>query len=142
TPKITVYDARGGRDGRLNRADGWLSLEHAELRVARLGQSLWIAMVSARPSTPFPTDRILGYELAITRRSGGSTVSSTVSSLGLGITYPFDLPTFTIAAGLRRLAHGSCRRPGATGQDAFTVFDQWLGARAGDPAQRPSSLIL
>jgi hypothetical protein len=143
TPKVTVYDARGGRDGRLNRADGWLSLEHAELRVARLGRSVWVAMVSARPSTPFPTDRILGYDLAITRKSGGSTVSSTVSSLGLGVAYrPFDLPTFTLAASSRRLAHGSCRRPGAAGPDAFTVFDQWFGARAGDPSERPSSLIL
>src|SRR5919201_675414 len=143
TPRVTVYDARGGRDGRLNRADGWYPLEHAELRVARMGRSLWVAMVSARPSAPFPTDRILGYDLALSFRSGGSTLSSSVASMGLGLAYrPFDLPTFLLAARNRRIAHGSCRRPGATGQDAFTVFDQWLQMRASDPSERPAALIL
>ncbi|HEY7621790.1 MAG TPA: hypothetical protein VH834_18585 [Solirubrobacteraceae bacterium] len=143
TPKVTVYGAQGARDGRLNRADGWYPLERAELRVVRLGRSLWVAMVSARPSAPFPTDRVLGYDLAITCRTGGATTSSTTSAMGLGIAYrPFDLPTFMLAAGRRRIAHGSCRRPGATGQDAFTVFDQWLAARAGDPSERPAALIL
>jgi hypothetical protein len=142
-PRVTVYDAQGKRDGRLNRADGLYPLEQAELRVARLGRSLWVAIVSARPTTPFPSDRVLGYDLAITCKTRGSTVTSTVSSLGLGISYrPFDLPTFLLAAGHRRLAHGSCRRPGATGQDAFLIFDRWLEQRAGDLSERPSALIL
>jgi hypothetical protein len=142
-PKVTAYDASGQRDGRLNRSDGRYPLEQAELRVVRLGRSLWVAMVSARPSAPFPPDRLFGYDLAITCRSGASTLSATVSSMGLDLAYkPFDLPTFVLARDHRRLAHGSCRRPGATGPDAFGVFDRWLGARATDVAARPSALIL
>jgi hypothetical protein len=143
TPKVTVYDPQGKRDGRLNRGDGFYPLEQAELRVVRLGRSLWVAMVSARASVPFPPDRVLGYDLAITCRTDTSSVTSTVSSMGLGITYrPFDLPTFLLARDHRRLVHGSCRRPGATGQDAFLVFDQWLGTRAADVTARPSAFIL
>jgi hypothetical protein len=142
-PKVTAYDAQGQRDGRLNRGDGLYPLEQAELRVARLGRSLWVVMVSARPSVPFPTDRFFGYDLAITHRAGTSSLTTTVSSLELGIAYkPFGLPTFRLARDHRRLAHGSCRRPGATGEDAFLVFDEWLASRAADIAARPSALIL
>jgi hypothetical protein len=143
TPKVTAYDRAGQRDKQLNRSDGWYPLEQAELRVAQLGRNLWVAIVSARPSTPFVADRIYGYDLIVTFGSGGSTLSTKVSGMGLGIGYaPFELPTFVLARDQRRLAHGSCRRPGATGRDAFPVFDEWMGRQAADVATRPSALIL
>src|SRR5262245_52516741 len=82
-PKVTAYDAQGRPDARLNRGDGSYALEQAELRVARLGRSLWVALLSARPSTPFGPGRMYGYDLALTTKSG----TSTVSSMRLGINY-------------------------------------------------------
>jgi hypothetical protein len=40
------------------------------------------------------------------------------------------------------IAQGSCRRPGASGEDASNKFDEWLAKTAGDAFKRPASLIL
>ena len=66
-----------------------------------------------------------------------------LSSSDLKIAYPpYALPTFLLPLKRQRLAHGSCRRPGGHGDDAFPAFDQWLAARATNIDKRPSALIL
>ena len=144
TPRLTVYDERGKTVERLATDGGFYPLAPAKPRVVRLGQRLWVVMVMARPKTgAFPLARIYGYDLDIETRQGARRVTSRMSSLPLQITYPpFALPTFLLPKKVRRIAHGSCRRPGGQGDDAFPKFDEWLASQAANTNKRPSALIL
>lgn len=145
TPRLTVYDSAGKINERLASDGGFYPLAPPEkILVARLGEHLWVVMVVARPkSSSFPRDSIYGYDLDIETRVGSRKATTKLSSLGLDITYrPFALPTFLLSLTAQRLAHGSCRRPGAHGLDAFPMFDLWLEAEVTNPSTRPSALIL
>jgi|GEM_PF-6488107 len=116
----------------------------SDFQVVRLGENVWIVLVSAVPkSGKFPTDITLGYDLDIAIEENGSTKWTKLSKLDLKINYdPFPLPTFVIGELNRRIVHGSCRRPGAAGEDAFGVYDAALAKSASDAYARPASLIL
>src|SRR4051794_6218512 len=154
TPRITVYDSAGRVNATEADDAGWVALAPSELRVARLGEHLWVAMVNVRPrSRPFSRSRFYGYELAI--QSPG--FATTLAGQGLHLAYaPFKLPTFVVGIDGRRLVHGSCRRPGTEQADAYLAFDAWLTTPQRDPttadgrttrpiadtSRRPSALIL
>lgn len=115
-----------------------------QFRTVRLGENIWIVLVAAVPKDgKFPTDVILGYDLSIETEENGVRSTNKLSNLNLDITYrPFTRPTFVLGAENRKLAHGSCRRPGADAEDAFGVFDEWLAKNASDALARPASLML
>ena len=154
TPQITVYDSKGVINDTLANQKGWIALGKPELRVARLGERLWVGLVKAQPlSRPFTRGWFYGYELTIQSHN----FSTTVSGQKLGLAYPpFELPTFMLANDDgQRLMHGSCRRPGATGADAYPAFDVWLKVPQPNPllpgrtytpisdlSRRPAGLIL
>lgn len=145
TPSITAYSSNGKVN--LKWVDPQLKeiiLQVGDLRKVRLGENLWIVLVSAVPkSGKFPTDVILGYELSIAFEDKGVAKTTKLAGLDLKITYPpFPRPTFVLGLENRRLAHGSCRRPGADAKDAFAYFDEWLSKNVSDPIARPASLIL
>ncbi len=121
-----------------------LDVSKDDFQVVRLGENIWIVLISAVPkSGRFPTDVTLGYDLEIATHENGNTVWTKLSKLDLKINYPpFPLPTFVIGELNRRLVHGSCRRPGANGEDAFGVYDTALSRSAADAYARPASLIL
>src|SRR5262245_10300999 len=45
TPRITVYDSKGTVNDTLAPDKGWMHMGKPELRVARLGEKLWVALV-------------------------------------------------------------------------------------------------
>jgi len=95
------------------------------------------------PGKSFPTDTILGYDLGITTKGDKASNTSVLSNLGLQLNYaPFSLPTFVIGKQNTTIVHGSCRRPGASGEDAFRIFDAWMSKTANDAIKRPASLFL
>lgn len=111
----------------------------------RIGENIWIVLCSAVPKSGlFPTDLILGYDLILNTEENGEPKTTKISDLKLRINYPpFDLPTFIIGEKKNStLATGSCRRPGAHGEDAHNVFDEFMATNAADPEKRPSSLLL
>jgi len=143
-PRIIPYNERG---------EIWSQLVDPALKeintssdflTVRLGENIWIVLVSAAPkSGKFLTDITLGYDLEIASGEQGKLGWTRLSQLNLKLTYePFPLPTFVIGELNRRLVHGSCRRPGANGADAFLVYDDLLKKNAKDAFQRPASLIL
>jgi len=136
TPSVMAYDRNGSANNEI--AVG------GDLRVVRLGENIWIVLVSAVPkSGKFPTDTVLGYELNIATAVNGQIKTTTLANQGLKITYPpFTRPTFVVGKENRRLVHGSCRRPGAHGNDAFGVYDELLAKNVSAPLQRPASLFL
>lgn len=144
-PSITPYDERGHIWTHLvDPAFKEIVLRVEEDHVARLGENIWVVLCSAVPkSGKFPTDIILGYDLNIATEENGTIQWTKLADLNLDITYPpFPRPTFVIGELNRRLAHGSCRRPGAPGEDASPVFDEWLAKIATDAYKRPASMIL
>jgi GH25 family lysozyme M1 (1,4-beta-N-acetylmuramidase) len=144
-PSITAYDDKGKVWTHLvDPHFKEIVLRVEEDRVARLGENIWIVLCSAVPSSgKFPTDIILGYELSIATEENGNVKWTKLADLNLNITYaPFPRPTFVIGELNRRIAHGSCRRPGASGEDASDVFDEWMAKTAPDAFKRPASMIL
>ena len=109
----------------------------------RLGERLWVTLVSAKPNSgTFPLDKILDYDIALTYDTGTSSKEVKISEEeGLGYA-PYKRPTFVIASKNSRVAHGSCRRPGASGTDAYPSLDRWLTSAASDPAKRVAALFL
>ncbi len=145
TPSITAYDPKGNVFTHLvDKELKEIVLLLGEFRVVRLGENIWIVLCSAVPkSGKFPTDIILGYELSISTEENGNIKTTKLADLDLNITYaPFPRPTFVIGELNRRLDHGSCRRPGAHGEDASRVFDEWMAKNVSDAFKRPASLIL
>jgi hypothetical protein len=155
TPRVTVYDSTGRVNDTLANDNGWYPLvPKPGLRVARLGERLWVAMVKAQPrSRPFPRGWFYGYELTI----GSRDFTTTLAGQNLNLAYaPFRLPTFVLGLDGQRLVHGSCRRPGAPGPDAYPAFEAWLTTPQRDPmfsdgrtfrpiadtTRRPTALIL
>jgi hypothetical protein len=144
-PSIIPYDDKGRNIyAQLSEKEVVLDASKSTLQVVRLGERIWIALVSAVPKTrKLPHDLVLGYDLSITTEENGAIKTTKLTNLDLKITYPpFPRPTFVIGKENRRLVHGSCRRPGAAGEDAFGVYDQALGKVASDALSRPASLIL
>ena len=144
-PSITAYDEKGHVWQHLvDPTFKEIVLVVEEDRVARLGENIWVVLCSAVPSSgKFPTDIILGYDLLIHTQENGENKSTKLADLGLDITYaPFARPTFVIGKLNRVIAQGSCRRPGASGEDASNKFDEWLATTAADAFKRPASLIL
>ncbi len=141
TPSITVLDSAGIVQADLTRR---MELVPVNPRVAKLGDQLWVVLIEARPKDlTFSPGWTYGYDLLISPAGGPAR---RLRDLVKGISYrPFDRPTFTIASsGTDRIAHGSCRRPGGNGSDAFPPFDQWLASEiaAGVRGNRPPALML
>ena len=94
TPAITVYDSNGKVNRTLAGDNGFMRLGKSELRVARLGERLWVALVKAQPVRGFSRGSFYGYELSIE----GPNFSTSLTAQGLDLAYPpFELPTFMLA---------------------------------------------
>lgn len=144
-PTIIPYDINGKNIySSLPIKETILDASKRDFRVVRLGERIWIVLVSAVPkSGKFLSDCVLGYDLSISTEENGRVKTDKLSELDLKISYPpFSLPTFVIGEENRRLVHGSCRRPGAAGEDAFGIYDELLAKNALDPQARPASLFL
>lgn len=120
-------------------------VEVTDFHTVRLGHRIWMALFSItcmEKSNEFPENQILGYDIIIHYKHEDEEKSTSISSLNLAINYPpFPLPTIVIGNN-RKLVHGSCRRPGAQGTDAFDALDKWLSDNISSTAKRPPSLIL
>ncbi len=115
----------------------------------RLGQRLWVHLLTARPSGQrFPTDELLTYDLELQRPASGW--SGRLAELGLldganTLAYPgVGLPSLFVrqGGGPLRVLHGSCRKLHGKGQDALLCADELLEHTSADLAQRPSALFL
>jgi len=143
---IIPYDNKGQILSSLTTAGlKEIQVQSSGVNIVRLGKKIWIALckIVPMPGKSFPTDTILGYDLGITTKGDKASNTSVLSNLGLQLNYaPFSLPTFVIGKQNTTIVHGSCRRPGASGEDAFRIFDAWMSKTANDAIKRPASLFL
>ena len=115
------------------------------LRTVRIGANGWVTLLHIRPAKgAFPYDQLLGYDIDITLKDAAGvedTFRLTAEIPGLAYR-PFKLPTFFLSSSPRRIAQGSCRRPGGAGPDAHLAFDAMLSDHAGSIAMRPYAYFL
>src|SRR5262245_43769061 len=72
-PSITPYDDKG-KKLYANIGDGQVDLDESKggLRVVRLGENIWVVLVSAiSKGRHFPDDIVLGYDLSISIEENG-----------------------------------------------------------------------
>jgi hypothetical protein len=130
------------------RRVGWGSAQ-----CVRLGPRLYVHLVSMHPDPAigrFPTDRLLGYDLALGVDDTDDRPLRHLADLGL-LTGPravtvggLPLPSFFLRGELRatNLLHGSCRLLHGLGEDALLAADELLAESARDLERRPSALML
>jgi hypothetical protein len=118
------------------RRAGWGSAQ-----CVRLGPRLYVHLVSMRPDPAigrFPTDRLLGYDLALGVDDTDDQPLRHLADLGL-LTGPraitvggLPLPSFFLRGELRatNLLHGSCRLLHGLGEDALLAADELLAESA------------
>jgi PhoD-like phosphatase len=138
---IDLAAADGGDPRRLGRG----SAERVQL-----GPRLFVHLVTVRPDAAvgFPTDQLLGYDLALdagdgrpARRLAEAGMLSGPDAITVG---GLPLPSFFLP-GKRpatNLLHGSCRLLHGNGEDALLAADELLAVTARDLGQRPNLLML
>jgi hypothetical protein len=120
-------------------------------RQVRLGPRLFVHLVSVLPDPDvgrFPTDQLLGYDLALD--AGDGRPARRLADLGMlsgpaAITVGgLPLPSFFLRGQqpATNLLHGSCRLLHGNGEDALLAADERLAETAHDLGQRPSVLML
>ena len=114
TPAITVYDGNGAINTRWPTTTGGCDSGKPELRVARLGERLWVALVKAQPLRGLSRGKFYGYELSIE----GPNFSTSLTAQRLG---------------LLRIPSRSSSRPSCW---PTTPASACCTARAGDPGRR------
>jgi hypothetical protein len=118
----------------------------------RLGPRLFVHLVSMHPDPAvgrFPTDRLLGYDLAL-GDGDGDRPPRHLADLGLlagprAVTIDgLPLPSFFLRGESpdMNLLHGSCRLLHGNGEDASLAADELLAETARDLERRPSALVL
>ena len=141
-----VVDLHAPRDDADQRRLG-----HGSGQRVRLGPRLFVHLVTVRPDPAvggFPTDRLLGYDLALD--AGDGRPARRLADLGMlsgpdAITVGgLPLPSFFLHGQLpaTNLLHGSCRLLHGRGEDALLAADELLAGTVGDLGQRPSALVL
>jgi hypothetical protein len=106
-------------------------------RCVPLGQRLFVTLVPLRPKRPFARGTIYGYgmslklsadagELKVELAPGGPLGKPVLLSSDVIAYQPWKWPTFSLPRSIAPFVHGSCRRPGAAGDDAYPTLHAWL----------------
>ena len=140
--EVTAFLYPFDEDGKA-KAQYW-SAPSASFRCVRLGKKLWVTLFKiAIKYGEFPKDVILGYNFKIRTSSGVTSLEKLVGdNFRKDLCYrPFPLPTLFLQSRNGNLAQGSCRRPGARGNDAFHDFDSMLRNVGHDIKRRPAAFF-
>jgi hypothetical protein len=100
----------------------------------KLGIQLYVNLLPLTPRKNFRSDEVYVYDVGL-RFDGMADADESRWVTGLlpqgELNYSgFNGPTFRIPSGKRPIVQGSCRRPGAKGQDAFLALDHHMNGCA------------
>ncbi|GAC06049.1 alkaline phosphatase D family protein [Paraglaciecola chathamensis] len=111
-----------------------------EHRCIKVGEHLYIHLVHLSLASPLPTDCWVGYQLAFhNEHNAGVTLTELLSD----ICYPQrDTPGFVVHTKLRKMLHGSCRKPHHDSPDGLVIADNLLSSLQEEPLQWPSLLMM
>ncbi|GGB06146.1 hypothetical protein GCM10007414_19320 [Agarivorans gilvus] len=89
------------------------------------GEHLYYYLIDIQLETPLPSDTWISYDLQLTPRGQGQSLGW--QHWAPDLTYPSrDLPGFIITSKVKRMLHGSCRKPHHPSDDGLAAADAWL----------------
>lgn len=111
-----------------------------------VGQQCYINIIDIKLSQPLPTDALIHYDLQLLTANGEVVFSLEKDLPALCYTDQGSTnqhkPSFAIKPDIRRLYHGSCRKPHFAGKDSLVELDNQLASSEFSAQQRPSLLML
>ena len=123
-----------------------LALDKRHVKRLPLGHHAWLHLIDASLDTPLPRDTLIDYDLRILDAAGSGSeqqVLSGIADWAPHLCHPGrERPCFVLAAGHRRLLHGSCRQPHHDGPDGLIRADDWLGERLEQADAWPAWLLM
>ena len=111
-------------------------------RCVPLGERLFVTLIPLRPRRPFERGRRYGYGMSLTLSMEAGEFTAELCAVSGPTLLPTEAitfhpwvqwPTFRLADGIELLACGSCRRPGATGDDAYPGLEAWISGNVSAP---------
>ena len=109
-------------------------------RSIKVGEHLYIHLLHLTLDTPLPTDCWIGYQLAFTAENEAEVKLTELLS---DICYPRrSTPGFVVHNKLRKILHGSCRKPHHDSPDGLVIADNLLATLQDSPHQWPSLLMM
>ncbi|TQV77352.1 alkaline phosphatase family protein [Aliikangiella marina] len=101
--------------------------------------SLFINLITIELSEPLPCNQWIGYDLVLVTNDSGDKL--TWKDWAPELVYEGrKLPGFLLPSNVKRIMHGSCRKPHHPSEDGLVRADQWLSEN--DPNGWPSALIM
>ena len=114
-------------------------LDAAELQQIQVGVNAFINLISIKPESPLPENELLAYDF----RFHDDTQEYGLVELLPNLVYQEqDLPSFVINKSIKKLLHGSCRKPHFKGGDGLCQVDRTLQENHHSAEHRPSMLML
>ncbi|WP_245961379.1 alkaline phosphatase D family protein [Thalassotalea euphylliae] len=112
-----------------------------------VGQQCFINVIDIKLTQPLPTNALIHYDLTLISDDGevifslGKDLPELSYSTGVSEN-TVQTPSFAIKPDIRRLYHGSCRKPHFAGKDSLVELDHQLATSEFSAEQRPSLLML
>lgn len=114
-------------------------LTDAQYKSVRLGKKAYIVLLNITPEETLPQDTFLDYQLSF--ELDGK--SHTLTELSPEILYPDqERPGFILRSQLKKVIHGSCRKPHSHSADALAQLDNQIANSLNDTDERPDLLIM
>lgn len=106
----------------------------------RVGTHCHLQLLDVPLDTPLPEGTAIPYDLQWRRDASEGWVG--IAAWAPDIAQPgHALPRLVVRSRLSRVLHGSCRKPHHGAEDGLVAAEQWLEARADDPASWPTALL-
>ena len=115
------------------------TLTDEQYQSVRLGNKAYIVLLSVTPENSFPQDTFYNYQIHFD--VDGET--KTLTDLLPDLTYENqELPGFILRSHLKKVIHGSCRKPHSESKDALVQLDEQIAKHLTDEQERPDLIIM
>lgn len=114
-------------------------LTEAQYQSVRIGKKAFIVLLSINPDTPFPQDTFLDYQIGFEVDGQSKTLTELLPELCYD---KQERPGFYLRSHLKKVIHGSCRKPHSESKDALAELDQQIAKHLLDEQERPDLIIM
>ena len=114
-------------------------LTDKQYQSVRLGNKAYIVLLSITPEEALPQDSFFEYQISF----NVDGQSKTLTELLPGLTYDGQArPGFILRSHLKKVIHGSCRKPHSPSEDALVQLDNQIAKHLHDKQERPDLIIM
>ena len=114
-------------------------LTDKQYQSVRLGNKAYIVLLSITPEEALPQDCFFEYQISFNVDGQSKTLTELLPSL----TYDGQArPGFILRSHLKKVIHGSCRKPHSPSEDALVQLDNQIAKHLHDKQERPDLIIM